>query len=384
MSGVRVTVLEKEPGVAKHQTGRNSGVIHAGPYYSPGSLKAQLCVQGNAWVKEFAKAFNVPHETTGKILLATTENDLARIQLIAQRAQENGVPSRLISPEEIKEKEPFAKGLGGLFVETTGIIDYALVSEKLAELLLSRGGEIAFGAEVISIRESQQNVAVEYSQGHEIADLLINAAGLYSDVIATMGGFHPSVRIIPFRGEYFELSPEKQHLVKGLIYPVPNPELSFLGVHLTKMISGGVHAGPNAVLALAREGYQWRNINIRELAMTLGFSGFPLLAVKNLTTGISEIYRSFNKRKFASDLSRLVPGIESNDLIKVETGVRAQAVRKNGSLVDDFVFEHRGRQLHVLNAPSPAATASLAIADHVVSKVLEIGRNHDGPWFLPD
>ena len=383
VSGVRVVVLEKENAVARHQTGRNSGVIHAGPYYAPGSLKAQLCVQGNTWMKEFAEEFGIPHHTTGKILLATKEGELARVHAIAERARHNGVPARLIGPEEIREKEPFAEGLGGLFVETTGIIDYSAVSQQLADLLVANSGTIIFGAKVEAIKESGGGVTVSHSEGNVSADLLINAAGLYSDVVARLGGFTSSVRIIPFRGEYFELTPEKRYLVNGLIYPVPDPNLPFLGVHLTKMISGEVHAGPNAVLALAREGYRWRDIRLGELGMTVGYAGFPKLAAKNIATGITETYRSFNRKKFARDLSRLVPGIGANDLARVESGVRAQAVRADGSLVDDFVFEHHGRQLHVLNAPSPAATASLAIADHMVSDVLGLGHTSARPWFLP-
>ena len=381
-SGLRVVVLEKEPAVARHQTGRNSGVIHAGPYYAPGSLKAKLCVRGNSWMKQFASEFGVPHHTTGKILLATNDKEMARLQSIAGRAQKNGVPSRLIGPDEIREKEPFAEGIGGLFVETTGIIDYTAVSQKLADLLVAQGGGIIFGAKVEAIHETPDGVSVEHSLGVETADLLVNAAGLYSDVIARLGGFRPSVRIIPFRGEYFELTPEKRHLVNGLIYPVPDPNLPFLGVHLTKMISGEVHAGPNAVLALAREGYRWRDVRFRELGMTLGYWGFPGLAARNLVTGVKETYRSFNKNKFAKDLSRLVPGINASDLVRVESGVRAQAVKTDGSLVDDFVFEHRSRQLHVLNAPSPAATASLAIADFVVSEKLGLTTTSADPWFL--
>lgn len=381
ISGLKVVVLEKETGVAQHQTGRNSGVIHAGPYYAPGSLKAQLCVRGNGWMKEFAKEFGIPHITTGKILLATDKAELLRLHAIADRAIHNRVPSRLIGPEEIREKEPFALGIGGLFVETTGIIDYSEVSKRLAKLIVVRGGNIIFGAKVESIEETVSSVAVGHSHGCETAGLLVNAGGLHSDLIARMGGFVPSVQIIPFRGEYFELAPDKKHLVNGLIYPVPDPNLPFLGVHLTKMISGEVHAGPNAVLALAREGYRRGDIRFRELAMTLGFSGFPKLAAKNMATGLSEIHRSLSKKKFASDLSRLVPEITAKDLVRVESGVRAQAVRPDGSLVDDFVFEQRGRQLHVLNAPSPAATACLAIADHIVGDVLAIGTSNSAPWF---
>lgn len=381
-SGLRVVVIEKESAVATHQSGRNSGVIHAGPYYAPGSLKAQLCVRGNAWMKQFAVEFDVPYRTTGKILLATSTSEMARLQSIADRARDNGVASRLIGPDEIREKEPFATGIGGLFVEATGIIDYSVVSQKLAEAVVARGGTIVFGARVTSIHENREGVRIQHTQGEELADFLVNCAGLYSDVVAQMGGFTPSVRIIPFRGEYFELTPEKKELVRGLIYPVPDPNLPFLGVHLTKMISGSVHAGPNAVLALAREGYRWRDIRLQELIMTLNYSGFPKLAARNFATGLSEAYRSMNKSKFARDLSRLVPGISPRDLIRVESGVRAQAITTDGSLSDDFIFEQTGRQLHVLNAPSPAATASLAIADYLVSRILGLGLTRHGPWFL--
>ena len=380
--GLKVVLLEKEDAVSMHQTGRNSGVIHAGPYYKPGSLKAQLCVRGNAWMKQFAEEFGVPHQITGKILLATEKKELPELESIAARANQNRVPSRLIRTEEINEREPFAKGIRALHVETTGIIDYGAVSRRLADLLLARGGKMIFGAKVEGIRETSASITISHSKGSETADLMVNAAGLYSDIIARMGGVTPSVRIIPFRGEYFELTFEKRHLVNGLIYPVPDPNLPFLGVHLTKLLTGEVHAGPNAVLALAREGYRWRDINIGELGMTLGYSGFRKLALKNFATGIAETYRSLSKRKFARDLSRLVPGIEPDDLVGVESGVRAQAVRPDGALVDDFVFELHGRQLHILNAPSPAATASLAIVDHLVAKVLGVADTAKSRWFL--
>lgn len=385
VAGLNVLVLEKEKQAAQHQTGRNSGVIHAGPYYTPGSLKASLCVEGNASMKLFAHEFGIPCRTTGKLLLARSAYELARLRSIAQRAHENGVPASLIGPEEIREREPFAEGVGALFVETTGIIDYSAVSRELVNQIEIRGGRVVFGATVKQIVESPNAVVVNHTKGQDQADLLVNAAGLFSDTVARLAGFKPSVRIIPFRGEYFELRPEKRHLVTGLIYPVPDPNLPFLGVHLTKMISGEVHAGPNAVLALSREGYRWRDINLKELAMTLAYPGFPQLAANNIVTGMQEIYRSVNKKKFAQDLSGLIPGITTNDLVRVEAGVRAQAVRPNGSLVDDFSFETRGRQLHVLNAPSPAATAALAIADHLVQFVLGLSDQsaQRGKWFLP-
>lgn len=315
---------------------------------------------------EFAKDHGIAHEITGKLLLATTRQEVERLQALATRAQANGVPSEIISRDRIKELEPFAAGISALHVKTTGIINYATVAQKLATLSEMNGAELVLGSTVTGIRASNDSVTVEHSKGTHSASLLINAAGLFSDRLAVMAGVTPSVRIIPFRGEYFELKPELVNRVNGLIYPVPNPDLPFLGVHLTKMIGGGVHAGPNAVLALAREGYSWGSINMRDLWSTLSYPGFALLAAQNLPTGIQEVVRSLSPALFARDLSRLVPGIESKDLIRADSGVRAQAVDKSGKLVDDFVIQRTKNQVHILNAPSPAATASLAIAKHIV------------------
>ena len=364
--GVSVTLFEKEGGFALHQTGRNSGVIHAGPYYAPGSLKAKLCTQGNQLMVEFAKHHEIAHEITGKLLLATNQPEVDRLQALAGRARANGVPSEVISQDRIKELEPFAAGISALHVKTTGIINYATVAQKLATLSEKNGAELVLSSTVTGVRASNDSVTVEHSKGTHTASLLINTAGLFSDRLAVMAGVNPNVRIIPFRGEYFELRPELANRVNGLIYPVPNPELPFLGVHLTKMIGGGVHAGPNAVLALAREGYSWGEINMRDVWSILSYPGFARLAAQNVSTGIQEVVRSLSPALFARDLSRLVPGIESKDLVRADSGVRAQAVDKRGKLVDDFVIQRTKNQVHILNAPSPAATASLAIAKHIV------------------
>lgn len=364
-AGRAVTVLEKERALALHQTGRNSGVIHAGPYYTPGSLKARLCSLGNRLMVDFARKESLPHEITGKLLLATTSSEIGLLDNLAGRAKANGVPAELISPREITDVEPFAWGLAALHVKNTGIIDYRSVANRLAEKSKSQGAEIVTSAEVTGISSHGQNIVVEHTQGAHIGSLLINAAGLYSDKVAIMAGIIPDVRIIPFRGEYFELSEETAVKVKGLIYPVPNPKFPFLGVHLTKMIGGGVHAGPNAVLAFSREGYTWGSVIPRELWHTLSFPGFVRLASRNVGTGVREIARSASKRMFARDLSRLVPGIEDKDLTPSPAGVRAQAVRPDGTLADDFIIHRAQGQIHILNAPSPAATASLAIARHL-------------------
>jgi len=365
-SGRSVILLEKEPDFAFHQTGRNSGVIHAGPYYTPRSLKAELCTQGNRSMVEFAREHDIAHEITGKLLLATTAHEVARLDNLAARAQANGVQSEIISRDRIKELEPFAAGVSALHVKTTGIINYGAVAHKLATLSEKNGAELVLNSAVSGIHSSNNTVTVEHSNGSHTASLLINAAGLYSDRLAVMAGMTPNVRIIPFRGEYFELKPELTNIVKGLIYPVPNPDLPFLGVHLTKMIEGGVHAGPNAVLALAREGYSWGAINLRDVWSTLSYPGFARLAAQNFSTGVQEVIRSLSPALFARDLSKLVPGIGPKDLIRADAGVRAQAVGKDGRLVDDFVIQRTKNQVHILNAPSPAATASLAIAKHIV------------------
>lgn len=364
-AGRQVVVLEKEEGWALHQTGRNSGVIHAGPYYKPGSLKAKMCVEGNASMRRFATEHDIPHEFTGKLIIATAEKELPNLRELERRAHANGVPTRWLSASEAKEYEPHVSCVAALRVETTGIIDYGAVSRRLADMAAERGAEMVLGAKATSIRSENGGIVVEHTKGVTRADSLINCAGLHSDKVARLAGLRPAARIVPFRGEYFHLSKEKEHLVQGLIYPVPDPDLPFLGVHLTKMIDGSRHAGPNAVTALGRESYSWAKINIPEAMGDVTYPGFLRMASHNIPVGVKEVLRSFSKRMFADSLSRLVPGIEARDLTRSPAGIRAQAIARDGKLVDDFLFEFAPQQVHVLNAPSPAATSALVIAEHI-------------------
>jgi len=367
-AGQHVVVLEKEDAWALHQTGRNSGVIHAGPYYKPGSLKAKMCVEGNASMRQFAVDHDIPHEFTGKLIVATNESELPNLKELERRAGANGVPTRWLSAAEAHDYEPHVSCVAALRVETTGIIDYGAVSRRLAEMAAEHGAELILGAQATAIRNENGRVIVEHTKGTVRADFLINCAGLHSDKVAKLAGLRPAARIVPFRGEYFHLSAEKEHLVQGLIYPVPDPDLPFLGVHLTKMIDGSRHAGPNAVTALGRESYSWAKINIPEALGDITYPGFLRMASHNIPVGVTEVLRSFSRRMFADSLSRLVPGIEARDLSPSPAGIRAQAIAKNGKLVDDFLFELAPQQVHVLNAPSPAATSALVIAEDICRK----------------
>lgn len=365
--GRTVTLLEKEDRWAAHQTGHNSGVIHAGPYYAPGSLKAELCRAGNRSMAAFAAEHGIPHEIGGKLIVAVSEKELPGLDRLAARAAANGVPSRLVGPEEAREFEPDVAAVRALRVETTGIVDYSAVSRRLAELSDRLGAELLTGAQVRRISVTGGGVEVEHDRGTTRSDVLINCAGLQADRVARLAGIDPEVRIVPFRGEYYELREERRGLVRGLIYPVPDPDLPFLGVHLTRGIDGGVHAGPNAVLALAREGYRWSDIRLADAWDAASYPGFLRLARRNLGTGAAEVARSFSRTLFARSLSRLVPAIGRDDIVRSGSGVRAQAMRRDGSLADDFVIQQAPRQLHVLNAPSPAATSSLEIAARIVA-----------------
>ncbi|GAA2814842.1 L-2-hydroxyglutarate oxidase [Crossiella cryophila] len=370
--GKRITLLEKENDYAQHQTGRNSGVVHAGLYYAPGSFKARMCVAGNASMTAFAKEHGVAMEVCGKLVLATEADELPRLHTLRERAAANGVPARLLSQAEAREFEPAARCVAGLRVESTGIIDYRGVCAALVRLLGEYGADLRTGAEVRAVHARPDGVVLVTPGGEVRADAVVNCAGLHSDRIARLAGLRPSARIVPFRGEYHELRPEARKLVRGLIYPVPDPRFPFLGVHLTRMLDGGVHAGPNAVLALRREGYRWRDISPRDLASTLGFPGFWRLARKHTRTGAQEMLRSFSTARFAASLARLVPAVTAADLVRSEAGVRAQALRPDGSLVDDFLIERAPRQVHVLNAPSPAATSALEIGRHVADEVAAV------------
>ena len=367
--GHRVTVLEKEARVAEHQTGNNSGVIHSGLYYAPGSLKATMGTRGAATMRDFAVEHGVPVEICGKLVVATTQQQVPSLLRLLDRGKANGVPLRLISPQQAHEYEPNVSCVAALRVESTGIVDYRAVCATLADLIAEHGGEIRFGSEIVGIHSSFDAVTISTGSAEFVADHFVNCAGLHSDRLARMAGLEPAVRIIPFRGEYFQLTPDQEHLVNGLIYPVPDPTLPFLGVHLTKMIGGGVHAGPNAVLALAREGYTWGDVDRRDLLDSLRWPGLWRLGRKYWRTGIDEVLRSLSRRRFLTSLRELVPALADHSLVPTHAGVRAQALHRNGSLVDDFFYERGIRQVHVLNAPSPAATAALEIGRRISDEV---------------
>jgi L-2-hydroxyglutarate oxidase len=373
-TGIAVTLLEKEDHWAAHQTGHNSGVVHAGPYYRPGSLKARMCAAGNASMLAFARQHGIPHAVPGKLIVATDDSEREGLYELHRRALANGVPCRLIDADEASDYEPEVYAIEALRVDTTGIIDYPAVCSALATMAQGHGANLVTGARVTGVHATPSGVVVEYAGGgghtggEVAAELLINCAGLHADRVARLAGVEPEVRIVPFRGEYYELVPERRHLVRGLVYPVPDPELPFLGVHLTRMIDGSVHAGPNAVLAFAREGYRWRDVNLGETAETLSYPGFLRMASHNVENGVREVARSLSRASFAASLARLVPAIEKRDIVRAGSGVRAQAVRRDGSLADDFVIQRAPHQLHVLNAPSPAATSALEIAAHIVAE----------------
>ncbi|WP_091509343.1 L-2-hydroxyglutarate oxidase [Amycolatopsis sacchari] len=369
--GTAVTVLEKERTWAAHQTGHNSNVVHAGLYYKPGSAKARMSVAGNKSIVDFAREHGVGVEVCGKLVVATAESELPALQVLAERAEANGVPARLVSPEEAREYEPEVSCVRALRVESTAIIDFPGVCAALVRLLEEKGADLRLGTPALGIRPGRTG-GVEVATGSEVlrADVLVNCAGLQSDRVARLAGLTPSARIVPFRGEYYELRPERRHLVRGLIYPVPDPALPFLGVHLTRMLDGSVHAGPNAVLALRREGYRWRDVSPADLLDVARFPGAWRLARKYaFPTGLDEVLRSLSKRRFAASLARLVPAVGPDDIVRHGSGVRAQALRPDGSLVDDFLIETAPDQVHVLNAPSPAATSALEIASYVADQV---------------
>ncbi len=364
---LRLLLFEKEDRVARHQSGHNSGVIHSGVYYKPGSMKARLCVAGAAAMVEFCREQGIAHNVCGKVIVATHVDELPRLQDLRKRGEANGLTGlRLIGPEELREIEPHAAGLQALVVPSTGITDYARVCEKYAELVSARGGTVLTSAVATGIRRRASEIVVETSQGSFSTTWLINCAGLFSDRISRMAGDDPGVMIVPFRGEYYDLIPERASLVRALIYPVPDPRFPFLGVHFTRRITGRVDAGPNAVLALAREGYRHRDINVRDLASALAFPGFWRMAGRHWRNALDEWYRSLSKAAFVRALQRLLPEVVEKDLVPAGSGVRAQALKPDGTLVDDFQFVPSGKVLHVLNVPSPAATASLAIGKAIV------------------
>ncbi|MBP2340115.1 L-2-hydroxyglutarate oxidase [Saccharothrix coeruleofusca] len=363
--GDEVVVLEKEPRWAAHQTGHNSNVVHAGLYYKPGSLKARLSVAGNRSMVAYARAQGVPVDVCGKLVVATTSREIPRLHALAARAAENGVPARLITAEEAREHEPEVACVAALRVESTAVVDFPAVCAALVREL--SGADLRLSTPALAVRGRGGKVEVATPGGVVRADALVNCAGLHSDRVARMAGLAPAARIVPFRGEYYEL--RRPDLVRGLIYPVPDPTLPFLGVHLTRMLDGSVHAGPNAVLALRREGYRWRDFSASDVAEVLRFPGTWRLARRYARTGLEEVLRSFSRERFAASLARLVPAVTSSDLVRAGAGVRAQAMLPDGSLVDDFLIQTAPGQVHVLNAPSPAATSALEIARHIATQV---------------
>jgi (S)-2-hydroxyglutarate dehydrogenase len=370
--GHEVTLLEKEPALARHQSGRNSGVVHAGLYYPPGSHKAEMAVRGNASMRRYAEERGIGYRLTGKLVVATDAAEIPGLRRLAERAEGNGVPARLVGPEEAREHEPYVSCVAALWVKSTGIIDFPAVCRSLGAEIEAAGGELRLRTELLAVHDEPGGLRVETSGDEIRADALVGCAGLYADRVAELAGLEPEARILPFRGEYFELAPRLDHLVRGLVYPVPDPRFPFLGVHLTRSIHGGIHVGPNAVLALRREGYTWRDIDVRELGQSLRWPGWWRLAARHWRPGAAEVGRSLSKRAFARSVSRLVPGVTAGDLRPAPAGVRAQAVRRDGGLVDDFLMVTAPRQLHVLNAPSPAATASLEIADHLAGLLPDV------------
>jgi len=365
----RITLLEKEESLSKHQTGRNSGVIHSGIYYKPGSFKAEFARAGAMSMVEFCRDHDIPHDVCGKIIVATRESELPILRQLLDRGVLNRLPVARITADEVREIEPHVVCLGGIKVPTTGITDYRLVSQKLGELFVDGGGTIECGCEVKSFKTGNTVHTIETSKGDYQGRFVINCAGLFSDRVARMAGVDPAARIVPFRGEYFELVPEKRHLVNTLVYPVPNPDFPFLGVHFTKMIDGSVHAGPNAVLALKREGYHKSDFNLRDFTETMAFPGFWKLISRNLGEGLKEMHRSFFKSAFVHSLQQLIPDIRSEDLVPCKAGVRAQALLGDGKLVDDFLIVKGHHALHVCNAPSPAATAAFEIGKAIAGQV---------------
>ncbi len=367
--GASVTVLEKEDRVAAHQTGHNSGVIHAGVYYPPGSLKARFCVAGSKSLVDFCAEHDIAAETCGKLIVATEDAERPRLRTLHERAVANGLDATWVDAAAAREYEPHVAAVAAIHIPRTGVVDFSAVCRRLAELVEKSGGQIHLNAQVTGIRTAGREQVVESTAGEFTADILINCAGLHSDRIARLAGFVPPARIIPFRGEYYELRPERRNLVRSLIYPVPDPRFPFLGVHLTRMIDGSVHAGPNAVLAAAREGYGWARISPRDVADIASWPGIWRLARRHLRYGLTEVRRSLSRRRFAAALARLVPQLDASDIVPAGAGVRAQAVRRDGTLVDDFLIMSRPGQLHVLNAPSPAATSSLEIGRYLVEQL---------------
>lgn len=366
---IAVTIVEKEDEIARHQTGRNSGVIHSGVYYTPGSQKAVHCREGKAALERFCQREGVPYERCGKVIVATAEDQVPTLEQIYRNGQANGVDCEMIGSKRLGELEPHARGVKAIHVPEAGIVDYRVVSRRLAESVREQGCELVTGAEVVGLEHSSGEIVVETTGGSYTSDLVVNCAGLYADRIAEMSGQDLDIQIVPFRGEYYELTAEALHLCNRLIYPVPNRSFPFLGVHFTPTIDGGVECGPNAVLAFAREGYTNTTVNWQELGEALAYPGFLRLAAKYWKTGLGELWRSYNKQAFVGALQELVPPVKSDHLREAPAGVRAQALRSSGELVDDFLIKETEHVINVCNAPSPAATASLNIGSYIVDRL---------------
>ena len=366
----KILSLEKEGGWAYHQTGNNSGVIHAGIYYKPGSLKAKFCYEGNRSMVAFCQEHGINYEVCGKVIVATEPEELPLLENLYQRGLENGIKMTKMSGQEIREIEPHVRCLEGIRVYSTGIVNYKHVCQKYVELIKAQGGELRLNTKVEKIQETGGCQVLETNNGTFSTRFVINCAGLHSDRLAKLGHVNPQAKIVPFRGEYYELKPEKRYLVKHLIYPVPNPNFPFLGVHFTRMIDGSVHAGPNAVLSLKREGYKKTDFDLGDFLEVMTYPGFWKLAFKHADAGIQEIIRSFSKAAFVRSLQRLIPEVQADDLIPTHAGVRAQALKNDGKLVDDFLIVRGNNTLHVCNAPSPAATSSLEIGEAIAAQVL--------------
>ena len=367
----RIVVLEKESVCALHQTGNNSGVIHSGIYYKPGSFKAKFCREGSRSMVEFCQKHSIAHEVCGKVIIATETAQLPLLENLYQRGLENNLKISKLSVEEVQEIEPNVACIAGIQVSTTGIVNYKQVCDKYVELLKAQGGELCLNTKVERIYSSGANQVLETNNGTFETRFTINCAGLFSDRIAKLGKVDPKAKIVPFRGEYYELTPEKRYLVKTLIYPVANPDFPFLGVHFTRMIDGSVHAGPNAVLSFKREGYKKTDFDLRDFVEVMTYPGFWRLATKNADEGIQEIIRSFSKAAFVRSLQKLIPCVQADDLVPTHAGVRAQALMNDGKLVDDFLIVESKNAVHVCNAPSPAATSSIEIGKAIARAIPE-------------
>jgi (S)-2-hydroxyglutarate dehydrogenase len=367
----KIAVFEKEARWAEHQTGHNSGVIHSGVYYKPGSLKAKFARDGSQSIMAFCDEHGIEYERCGKIIVATEQEELPMLENLYARGLENQIDVKKMGSEELHEHEPHIRGLAGIHVPSTGIVNFVDVALKFASILMENGSDMYLNTKVVNFTEGKDSIEIETSQGIFHTNILINCAGLFSDRIAKMSNMKVDMAIVPFRGEYYELTAEKRHVVKNLIYPVPNPDFPFIGVHFTRMLPhGNIHCGPNAVLAFKREGYRKTDINIKDLAETVTYAAFWKLAVPNMKEGIKEIIRSINKTSFLKSLQRLIPEIEKDDLVPSPAGVRAQAIGNDGKLIDDFVILSTARSIHVCNAPSPAATASIEIGEMIVKRVV--------------